>query len=94
MTAYIKSKTNDLQTPSPNRTEMFENKQRARRAVLNRKRSELSYYDPDDRNPFLSEYAFFKVKLKLKLFSITQIPMIVIYRKAVRSVHCSYRFVI
>nr|XP_027201449.1 bone morphogenetic protein 7-like [Dermatophagoides pteronyssinus]XP_027201450.1 bone morphogenetic protein 7-like [Dermatophagoides pteronyssinus] len=54
MTAYIKSKTNDLQTPSPNRAEMFENKQRARRAVLNRKRSELSYYDPDDRNPFLN----------------------------------------
>ncbi|OTF83229.1 bone morphogenetic protein 7-like protein [Euroglyphus maynei] len=56
MTAYIKSNTNDLQTPSPNRAEMFENKQRARRAVMNRKRSESSYYDPDDRNPFLSEY--------------------------------------
>lgn len=55
MTAYIKSNTNDLQTSSSNRAQMFQNKQRARRAVLNRKRSESSYYDPDDRNPFLSE---------------------------------------
>ncbi|KAH9528374.1 Bone morphogenetic protein 5 [Dermatophagoides farinae] len=54
MTAYIKSNTNDLQTSSSNRAQMFQNKQRARRAVLNRKRSESSYYDPDDRNPFLN----------------------------------------
>lgn len=50
MTAYIKSNGNELREPS--RLNSF-HQNRARRAV-NRKRSDGSYYDPDDRNPFLS----------------------------------------
>lgn len=52
MTVYIKSNGNNLREPS-SRLNMF-HRNRARRAVFNRKRSDGSYYDPDDRNPFLS----------------------------------------
>lgn len=53
MTVYLKSDHDELQPPTSSQMKIFQTN-RARRAVLNRKRSDTSYYDPDDRNPFLS----------------------------------------
>ncbi|KAF7494275.1 Bone morphogenetic protein 7 [Sarcoptes scabiei] len=59
MTVYLKSDHDELQPPTSSQMKIFQTN-RARRAVLNRKRSDTSYYDPDDRNPFLNTDDHFK----------------------------------